>query len=74
MAGLAGEQYALPEAAELLADARRADDHYDELVVAAADPLNLTGTVLGGRRVPAVRHRQVAYRGGVLVEEHATSG
>ncbi len=73
VAGLAGEQYAMPEAMELLNEARRTDDRYDELVVAAADPLNLTGTVLGGRRVPAVRHRSVAYRGGVLVEDHATS-
>jgi ATP-dependent helicase Lhr and Lhr-like helicase len=71
VAGLAGEQYAMAEAAEGLAESRRdADD--DEVVVAAADPLNLTGTILGGRRVPAVRHRQVAYRGGVVVEEHAT--
>jgi ATP-dependent Lhr-like helicase len=73
VAGLAGEQYAMPEAAEMLAATRRADDRYDEVVVAAADPLNLTGTVLGGRRVPAVRNRQVAYRGGVLVEEHAST-
>jgi ATP-dependent Lhr-like helicase len=73
VAGLAGEQYALPEAAEMLAVARRAERSSEEVVVAASDPLNLTGTVLGGRRVPAVRHRQVAYRGGVLVEEHASS-
>ncbi len=74
VAGLAGEQYAMPEAAELLNDTRRSEDRHDELVVvAAADPLNLTGTVLGGRRVPAVRHRSVAYRGGVVVEDHATS-
>jgi len=73
VAGLAGEQYALPEAAEMLGAARRAERSSEEVVVAASDPLNLTGTVLGGRRVPAMRHRQVAYRGGVLVEEHASS-
>jgi ATP-dependent helicase Lhr and Lhr-like helicase len=73
VSGLAGEQYALPEAVEMLSVTRRTDDGRDEFVVAAADPLNLTGTVLGGRRVPAVRHRSVAYRGGVLVEEHASS-
>ncbi|HXR53999.1 MAG TPA: DEAD/DEAH box helicase [Acidimicrobiales bacterium] len=72
VAGLAGEQYAMPEAADLLGATRRAGARYDEVVVAAADPLNLTGTVLGGRRVPAVRNRQVAYRGGVVVEEHAS--
>jgi ATP-dependent Lhr-like helicase len=73
VAGLAGEQYAMPEAADLLGSARRADDRHDDVVVAASDPLNLTGTVLGGRRVPAVRNRQVAYRGGVLVEERSST-
>jgi ATP-dependent Lhr-like helicase len=73
VAGLAGEQYAMPEAAQMLGATRRADARYDEVVVAAADPLNLTGTVLGGRRVPAVRNRHVAYRGGVVVEEHAST-
>ncbi|MGH8996841.1 MAG: Lhr family helicase, partial [Acidimicrobiales bacterium] len=73
VAGLAGEQYALAEAADMLNAARRAADPYGEVVVAAADPLNLTGTVLGGRRVPAVRNRQVAYRGGVVVEDAAST-
>jgi ATP-dependent Lhr-like helicase len=67
VAGLAGEQYALPEAAELLGRVRRSPD-VDEVAVAGADPLNLTGTVLAGPRVPAVRHRQVTYRGGLVVE------
>ncbi len=73
VAGLAGEQYALAEAAQMLNAERRDDDASGKVVVAAADPLNLTGTVLGGRRVPAIRHRQVAYRGGVVVEEQATT-
>jgi ATP-dependent Lhr-like helicase len=70
VAGLAGEQYALPEAAELLGRVRRSPDA-DEVAVAAADPLNLTGTVLAGPRVPAVRHRQVTYRGGLVVDASA---
>ena len=73
VAGLAGEQYAMPEAAQMLAATRRGDSRYEEVVVAATDPLNLTGTVLGGRRIPAVRNREVAYRGGVLIEEHASA-
>ena len=40
-----------------------------ELVVAGTDPLNVTGTVLPGPRVPAVRHRQVTLRDGVAVPE-----
>ncbi|HXQ18829.1 MAG TPA: DEAD/DEAH box helicase [Acidimicrobiales bacterium] len=67
VAGMSGEQYALPEAAELLGRVRRSPDT-DEVAVAAADPLNLTGTVLAGPRIPAVRHRQVTYRGGLVVD------
>ena len=65
VAGISGEQYASPEAASLLADVRRDPGGGHEVKVAGADPLNLTGTVLGGPRVPSVRDRTVRYRGGV---------
>jgi ATP-dependent Lhr-like helicase len=68
VAGLAGEQYALPEAASLLADVRRDPSRGDDIVVAGADPLNLTGSVLHGPRVPAVRNRSVRYRNGIPVD------
>jgi ATP-dependent Lhr-like helicase len=67
VAGVSGEQYAAPEAAELLADVRRGAGGRDEVVVAGADPLNLTGFVVPGPRVPAVRHRRVTYRDGLVV-------
>ena len=35
--------------------------------VAGADPLNLTGAMLGGARIPSIRDRTVHYRGGVPV-------
>jgi ATP-dependent helicase Lhr and Lhr-like helicase len=69
VAGLAGEQYALPDAAELLGKVRTSAGDGSELVVAGTDPLNVTGTVLPGPRVPAVRHRQVILRDGVAVPE-----
>jgi ATP-dependent Lhr-like helicase len=65
VAGISGEQYALPEAASLLADIRRDPDRGAEVEVAGSDPLNLTGTLLGGERVPAIRDRTVRYRAGV---------
>ena len=65
VAGIAGEQYASPEAASLLADVRRDSGRGVDVVVAGADPLNLTGGVLGGDRVPAVRYRTVRYHDGV---------
>jgi ATP-dependent Lhr-like helicase len=68
VAGIAGEQYASPEAASLLADVRRDAGRGADVVVAGADPLNLTGEVLGGDRVPAVRYRTVRYRDGVPVD------
>jgi ATP-dependent Lhr-like helicase len=73
VAGLSGEQYATPEAASLLADIRADAVRGAEVVVAATDPLNLTGDLLGGVRVPAVRHREVRYHGGVPTESAPTA-
>ena len=68
VAGVSGEQYALPEAASLLADVRRDLDRGADVVVASADPLNLTGELMGGPRTPAIRHRSVHYLDGVPVD------
>ncbi len=65
VAGISGEQYASPEAVALLGQVRGDPGRGDEVVVAGADPLNLTGAWLGGTRVPAVRHRRVHYQDGV---------
>ena len=65
VAGMSGEQYASPEAASLLAEVRRDPNRGGEVEVAGADPLNFTGTLLGGPRVPSLRDRSVRYRGGV---------
>jgi ATP-dependent Lhr-like helicase len=53
VAGVAGEQYALPEAIPLL---RSAGDDSDQapLVLPATDPLNLTSHISPGQRVPAL--------------------
>jgi ATP-dependent Lhr-like helicase len=72
VAGLSGEQYALGEAVEQLARARRDPGPADQLVVAASDPLNVTGMVVPGARVPAVRHRRVIVGGvGAAAESDA---
>jgi len=68
VAGMSGEQYALPDAAALLGEVRRDPQRGAEVVVAGADPLNLTGALLGGSRTPAIRHRTVHYAGGVPVD------
>ena len=69
VAGLSGEQYALEEAAAGLAAVRGRPGTGALVTVAAADPLNVTGTVLPGPRVPAVRHRRVTFRDGTVVPE-----
>ena len=68
VAGISGEQYAAADAAQLLGRVHRDPVLAAEVTVAGADPLNLTGSLLTGPRVPSMRNRSVAYRDGVLAE------
>ena len=63
--GFSGEQYALPEAAELLAHLRKVPRSGERVVVNATDPLNLVGLVVSGDVVPAVRTNRVVFVDGV---------
>ena len=63
--GFVGEQYALPEAVDALKRMRRQARDGQSVTVCAADPLNLTGVIVPGQRVPAVRTRSVIYIDGV---------
>ncbi len=65
--GLAGEQFALPEAIPLLREVRRHANDGAFVCVAGGDPLNLVGTLLPGSKVPAVAGNRVLYRDGVPV-------
>jgi len=67
IAGLAGEQFALPEAVGLLRQVRRRALDGALVVVSASDPLNLVGSLLPGAKVPAVSGNRVLYRDGVPV-------
>ncbi|MCC8395319.1 DEAD/DEAH box helicase [Paraburkholderia sp. MMS20-SJTR3] len=64
--GLAGEQFALPEAIPLLREVRRHPHDGALICVAGTDPLNLAGTLLTGDKVPAVAGNRVLYRDGVV--------
>ncbi len=66
--GFAGEQYALPEALDMLRHVRRSERKGELVRLSAADPLNLSGVVLRGRRVPAVRTNSIVLQDGLLVE------
>ncbi|MBI3264696.1 MAG: hypothetical protein HYZ58_16350 [Acidobacteria bacterium] len=60
VSGFVGEQFALPEAVELLREVRRSGAGTDAVTVASADPLNLAGIILPGPRVPAQAKVSVA--------------
>jgi len=51
--GVGGEQYARPEAVQLLRQLRDTEPTGEVVVVSGADPLNLVGIVVPGDRVPA---------------------
>jgi ATP-dependent Lhr-like helicase len=65
--GASGEQFALPQAVEALRATRRREPEGSLLAVSAGDPLNLTGIVTPGERIPAVPSNVVLYRDGVPV-------
>src|SRR5471032_2161672 len=65
VSGLAGEQFALPEAIPLLREIRRRPLDGSLISLSGVDPLNLVGTLLPGNTVPALAGNRVAYRDGV---------
>jgi len=67
IAGLSGEQYALPEAVGALREVRRKPAGNLDVSLSAADPLNLTGLLTAGPRVPALTANRVLYRDGLPV-------
>ncbi|HTC80322.1 MAG TPA: helicase-related protein, partial [Acidimicrobiia bacterium] len=74
VAGFSGEQYALPAAADGLAEIRRRPRSGERVVVNASDPLNLTGVIIRGPRVPAVRTNTVTYIDGLPEGTAADAG
>jgi ATP-dependent Lhr-like helicase len=71
VAGMAGEQFALTDAVSSMRALRRQEKKGDLVSLSAADPLNLTGIVTAGARVPALTKNRVLYRDGVPVATHA---
>ncbi|MDA8485995.1 DEAD/DEAH box helicase [Pseudomonas resinovorans] len=67
VAGVSGEQFALPEAVGLLREVRKRPLDGSLVSLAACDPLNLLGTLLAGIKVPAVAGNRLLLRDGVPV-------
>jgi ATP-dependent Lhr-like helicase len=67
VAGLSGEQFALPEAVGALRQVRKQTPDGVLLALSASDPLNLVGTVLPGTKVPRLPGARIVYRDGIAL-------
>ena len=67
VAGISGEQFALPEAVGLVRSIRRAPAIETMISISAADPLNLVGIITPGGRITAHSANRVLYRDGAPV-------
>ncbi|HSE32502.1 MAG TPA: DEAD/DEAH box helicase [Pyrinomonadaceae bacterium] len=65
VAGISGEQFALPEAVGMLRAIRREGAHESMISVSAADPLNLAGIILPGNRLTSHTSNRILYHDGV---------
>jgi ATP-dependent Lhr-like helicase len=67
VAGISGEQFALPEAIGMLRAIRRAGAQESLISVSAADPLNLVGIIIPGPRITAHTSNRVLYHDGTPI-------
>jgi ATP-dependent Lhr-like helicase len=67
VSGLSGEQFALSEAVAELRAVRRTPGDGALVSISAADPLNLSGIVTAGDRIPGIASLRVIYRDGVPI-------
>jgi ATP-dependent Lhr-like helicase len=67
VAGISGEQFALPEAIGMLRAIRRAGAQESLISVSAADPLNLVGIIVPGSRITAHTSNRILYHDGAPI-------
>ncbi len=67
IAGVSGEQFALPEAIASMRQVRRQPGDGALIALAASDPANLLGSIVPGPKVPRVAGSRVLYRDGVPI-------
>jgi ATP-dependent helicase Lhr and Lhr-like helicase len=67
IAGMSGEQFALPEAIGLLRSIRKTVPNDELITLSAADPLNLQGIVTPGARIAAFTTNRVSFQNGLPV-------
>jgi ATP-dependent Lhr-like helicase len=66
VAGFSGEQYAHPDALDVLRSVRKLRLTGEPVQISAADPLNLTAVVLPEPRVPAICANKITYIDGTV--------
>jgi ATP-dependent Lhr-like helicase len=64
--GFSGEQYAHPDAIDVLRAVRKQPTRGEQVRISAPDPLNLTGIILPGPRIPAISANTVTYTDGAV--------
>jgi ATP-dependent Lhr-like helicase len=65
VAGMSGEQFALPDAVERLREIRRTAHDGRLHLISGADPLNLAGIITTGERIRATAATRIVYRDGI---------
>ena len=73
VSGFSGEQYAHPDAVDVLRQVRKQPRNGETVRLSAVDPLNLIGVILPGTRVPAVLTNTVTYVDGAAPVPEAES-
>jgi ATP-dependent helicase Lhr and Lhr-like helicase len=76
VSGFVGEQFALPEAVEAVRAMKKGHGSVAgiEIKLSACDPLNLSGVILPGPRVPAVPSSFIMFRDGLPVRVLTSKG
>jgi ATP-dependent Lhr-like helicase len=67
VAGISGEQFALPEAIGLLRSLRKAPPSGELITLSSADPLNLQGILTPGPRIAALTANRILFRDGLPI-------
>src|ERR1051326_5231640 len=65
--GISGEQFALPEAVGMLRAIRREGAQDSLISISAADPLNLAGIIMPGKRITAHTSNRILYHDGAPI-------
>jgi ATP-dependent Lhr-like helicase len=68
VSGFSGEQYAHPDALDVLRAVRKPHQAGERVSISAADPLNLTGIILPGPRITAIAANTVTFIDGATTD------